>query len=327
MADNYTFKDASGSTQTAASDDVAGAHYQKVKLYNSAADSAGILTKAEDDAHVSGDHGIVSLAVRKDTAAALAGTDGDYIPLIVDSLGRTHIAPAPSNSGVDIGDVDILSVIPGTGATHLGKAEDAVHSTGDAGVQLLAVRKDTPAALAGTDGDYIPLIVDANGRLYANEAGDVAHDSADSGNPVKVGGQARTTNPTAVTDADRVNLVLDKIGRMVPANTHVRALVTSSTTTLTTTTETTILAAGGAGVFHDITALTFANTSATAVRVDIRDVTAGSIILSFYLPASDTRGAVFQTPQPQTTANSAWTAQLSGAVTDVKIFIQAIKNV
>ena len=41
------------------------------------------------------------------------------------------------------GDVNVLDVIPGVGATNLGKAEDAVHVTGDTGVMLLAVRQDT----------------------------------------------------------------------------------------------------------------------------------------------------------------------------------------
>lgn len=35
--------------------------------------------------------------------------------------------------------------------------------------------------------------------------GNVAHDAADSGSPVKIGGYASTTAPTAVTAADRVN--------------------------------------------------------------------------------------------------------------------------
>ncbi len=48
--------------------------------------------KAEDTAHASGDVGIMVLAVRADTAAALAGTTGDYIPLMTDSTGRLHIS-------------------------------------------------------------------------------------------------------------------------------------------------------------------------------------------------------------------------------------------
>lgn len=70
--------------------------------------------------------------------------------------------PAGTNN---IGDVDVLSIVPGTAATNLGKAEDAAHTTGDVGVMALAVRQDTAAVLAGTTGDYIPLSVDANGYL------------------------------------------------------------------------------------------------------------------------------------------------------------------
>lgn len=52
-----------------------------------------ILPKAEDAAHTSGDYGLVLLAVRKDTAAALAGTDGNYHVLEVDANGRLHVNP------------------------------------------------------------------------------------------------------------------------------------------------------------------------------------------------------------------------------------------
>ena len=70
---------------------------------------AGTVVQTEDTAHVTGDLGYMLLAVRQDAAAALAA-DGDYIPLIVDANGRVHIAPAPANSGVDIGDVDVLTI-------------------------------------------------------------------------------------------------------------------------------------------------------------------------------------------------------------------------
>lgn len=44
-------------------------------------------------------------------------------------------------------------------------AEDAAHADGDAGVQVLAVRRDADTSLVGATGDYAPLQVDANGRL------------------------------------------------------------------------------------------------------------------------------------------------------------------
>ena len=62
--------------------------------------------------------------------------------------------------------VNISDITPGTGATDLGKAEDAVHASGDTGVFVLGVRNDALAALATTDGDYAPLQVDANGGLF-----------------------------------------------------------------------------------------------------------------------------------------------------------------
>ncbi len=76
--------------------------------------------------------------------------------------------PALATGTNSVGDVRSIttSVIPGTSATHLGKAEDAVHATGDTGVMALAVRSDTAAALTSASGDYAPLIVDALNRLH-----------------------------------------------------------------------------------------------------------------------------------------------------------------
>ena len=62
--------------------------------------------------------------------------------------------------------VDVAAIVPGTGATNLGKAEDAQHASSDVGVMALAVRNDTLAALGATDGDYAPLQVNATGALF-----------------------------------------------------------------------------------------------------------------------------------------------------------------
>jgi hypothetical protein len=45
--------------------------------------------------------------------------------------------------------------------------------------------------------------------------GNVAHDTADAGNPVKIGFQAETALPTAVANGDRVNGVADVFGRQL----------------------------------------------------------------------------------------------------------------
>jgi hypothetical protein len=81
--------------------------------------------------------------------------------------------PLPVDATVTIGDitvenVDVVSLIPGVGATNLGKAEDAAHTSGDTGVMALAVRNDAGTTLVGADGDYAPLSVNANGHLNSN---------------------------------------------------------------------------------------------------------------------------------------------------------------
>lgn len=75
-----------------------------------------------------------------------------------------------ANTGVDIGDVDVTSIVSGTGATNLGKARASALGATDTGVAALAVRNDDLADLAGADGDYTPLQVDPRGALYVNSA-------------------------------------------------------------------------------------------------------------------------------------------------------------
>jgi hypothetical protein len=73
----------------------------------------------------------------------------------------TAALPAGTNN---IGDVDVLSVVPGTGATNLGKAESATHSSGDTGIMCLAVRNDAGSLMAA-DGEYIPFSINSSGEL------------------------------------------------------------------------------------------------------------------------------------------------------------------
>lgn len=78
----------------------------------------------------------------------------------------------------------------------------------------------TPPTLS--DGNHQTLTLDSGGRLRVVQdsapadtevTGEIAHDAADSGNPVKVGGKATAAIPTSVTEADRVNASFDLGGR------------------------------------------------------------------------------------------------------------------
>lgn len=72
--------------------------------------------------------------------------------------------------GSSVGGGNVTSLVPGTGATNLGKAEDAPHSSGDTGVMVFGVYKATPTQLSGTDSDYSPPTLDANGALWVSLA-------------------------------------------------------------------------------------------------------------------------------------------------------------
>ena len=107
----------------------------------------------------------VSHAALTELAAAI---DTELQVDVVGALpaGTNAIGKLAANSGVDIGDVDVTTVVPGTGATNLGKAEDGGHSSGDVGVMALGVRTDTPnAARADTDLDYAPIAVYRTGAV------------------------------------------------------------------------------------------------------------------------------------------------------------------
>lgn len=112
------------------------------------------ITHAEDSAHSSGHMGVMGLAVRNDAGTALAGTDGDYIPLSTDSSGnlRTTI------SGT------IVANIEGD------YAEDDAHVSGDRGIFTLGVRNDNQVtSLTSADGDYSGYAVDAKGTQYVKQ--------------------------------------------------------------------------------------------------------------------------------------------------------------
>lgn len=309
-------------------------------------------------------------------------TDGRVAPLLLDANGRVVVAAhAVTQSGTwNIGTVTTVttvstvtnvatigtSVTPGTSAAHLGKAEDAAHSSGDTGVFVLGVRADTPASTGQSDGDYTAFTFDSSGRLWCNVnntvtvtvgsalpagdnnignvdivtmpnvtlaagtntnevVGDAAHDAPVAGNPLLEGLEARTSLGTAVASGDVVRGMGDVFGRRVVIPGTIRDLVSKGYITLTDTTETTLITAV-ASTYLDLTLVVVNNTSATAVRVDFRDDTGGTVMFSVYAPAGQPAGFTPPRPIPQTAVNKNWTAKLSASVTDVRIFAMADQN-
>lgn len=341
-----------------ATDEIGGVDYQRVKLacgpdgtatdvpvgggveaaalrVTIASDSTGVLSIDDNGGAITVDGTVaVTNASLTTIAGAVSGTEMQVDVVAALPAGTNAIGKLAANSGVDIGDVDVTTcgtITPGTAATNLGKAEDAAHTSGDVGVMALTVRQDTAAALGGTNADYQPLVTDASGRLHVTASGGVggtvAHDGADSGNPVKIGAQARTTNPTAVADADRVNLTADDLGRQVVVLNQVRDLVGSQTTTITnSTTETTIVTAI-ASTFCDLTHLTLTNATGTAVTATLKDATAGTTRGIYALAANGGIVLAFPTPKTQAAVNNNWTITLSALSITVNVVAEYVKNI
>lgn len=131
--------------------------------------------------------------------------------VIVDSgtiTAVTAISNALPAGNNNIGDVDVASIVPGTGATNLGKAEDAIHGSTDVGVMSLFVRQDAQSDLCA-DGDYCPATINADGELRVTVGGgtggtaiaDDADFSAGTTNFTPVGGFYQSA-VTACTDGD-----------------------------------------------------------------------------------------------------------------------------
>lgn len=87
------------------------------------------------------------------------------------------------------------TVTPGTGATNLGKAEDAAHSSGDVGVMALAVSNENQTAFGAASGDYAPISVNRYGQSYVT-APPPSHASS-NGTPIT----ATTTSVIAAPSA------------------------------------------------------------------------------------------------------------------------------
>lgn len=66
---------------------------------------------------------------------------------------------------LDTTDIEIATEAAAADIASLKKLEDAVHASGDAGIQILAVRKDSVGSLVSADGDYSSLQVDSSGAL------------------------------------------------------------------------------------------------------------------------------------------------------------------
>ncbi len=224
MADNVELNAGTGGV-TCATDDVAGVHYQVVKLAIGAADSATLIGNASpvpvsdaggsltvDNAALSVvGGGVEATAIRVTLASDSTGVvsvDDNGSTLSIDDGGGTITVDgtvavsgtvtvgshAVTNAGTFATQVDGAALTALQLIDDVVFAEDTAAQAADKGVAILAVRRDADTSLVGTDGDYANLQVNAAGSLkVAITAG------AGSGGTSIADGATFTRDTTSVT--------------------------------------------------------------------------------------------------------------------------------
>lgn len=190
----------------------------------------------------------------------------------------------------------------------------------------VTTRLDSPDGLYSAANPF-PITVISGALTSTLVIGDSAARTADNGgNPVKVGGIARITNPTAYSDGDRANFATDKLGRLLTRNVQVRDLIKTAYATLSTQAET-LLFGPTASAFNDLIMLTATNASAAAWKIDIRATGGGNIIHTMNVPANTGPvGFAPAVPWPASDQGAQWTATISSGadVSNANVFLSAL---
>lgn len=150
-------------------------------------DSSGVLSVDDNGGSLTIDNATLSVVGGGTEATALRVTvasDSTGVLSVDDNGGSLTVDGTVAVSSIT------TSVTPGTAAGHLGKAEDAQHSSGDTGVYILAVRDDSLSSHSGTDGDYESLHTDAVGNLRVTNDASATNEGTD------------TLRDTSITNSD-----------------------------------------------------------------------------------------------------------------------------
>jgi hypothetical protein len=133
------------------------------------------------------------------------GTDGAVGPSRALSVAGTEAGGNLQELRVDSDGHPQIDVLTGGGGTEF--AEDSGHSSGDNGSLPLVVRQTaaTDLSAGGTDGDYVPLQVDANGALRVTGGGggtEYVEDAVAPSNPTAAALNLRREDAPVLEGAD-----------------------------------------------------------------------------------------------------------------------------
>lgn len=111
---------------------------------------------------------------------------GDLFIRLPDGVTWVRATALLDASGNVVNGGAITSVIPGVGATNLGKAEDAPAGDGDTVVPVAFVRNDAASSTTSASGDYIVPSTNQQGALYIAGAVVSSADGVTGGTGVRI---------------------------------------------------------------------------------------------------------------------------------------------
>ena len=206
MASNPLIDPGPSPSLSVGTEEIAGVQYPFTKLIDATVGSTSPIGTSANPLPVT-DSSTSTRKVKGETA--VGGAVGDPVPIGTRDLATNTVqVPHTFNFG---GVQYLLALVPDP-------ALNFVSYTSSGEQYALTASTDSTKA----NSRYVRVSTAGNPLV----AGDVDHDAADSGNPIKFGGKASTVTPTAVASGDRVNAYFDTTGYQ-----HVKVDGNVSTTT------------------------------------------------------------------------------------------------
>ncbi len=342
MADNVAIT--AGSGTSVATDDVAGIHFQRVKLVDGAADSAAAIPGDAangldvDVTRVQGTVAVSAASLPLPSGAATAakqpalGTAGASSADVITVQGVASMTALKVDGAAVTQPVSAASLPLPSGAATAAK-QPAPGTAGTPSADVLTVQGAASMTALKVDGAAVTQPV--SGTVTANLAagtntnevvGDAAHGAAVAGNPVLSGREARTSDGTAVSNGQAVRAIADTLGKQIVIQGAVHDLYTSGRANITNTTAADVIAAAGAGIRIAVTSVLVTNAHATvATKVEIRD---GTTVKIQGQSAAGGGGFALSgggTPLFIATANTAVTARCATTGADVDVSISGYR--
>ncbi len=282
-----------------------------VTIDNAGAGAAVNIQDGGNDISIDVGGTVLSLATGVRDAGTLRVTvaTNDLVPISAASL---PLPAGAATSAAQLADGHNVTIDNASGAS-------AVNIQDGGNALSIDIGGTVPALDTGVRGTTVQRVTLATDDLL-NVQGEINHDAAaNTTQPILLGGEARTTLPTAVANGDLVRLQTDDFGRLVTSPHSPRDLVRKQHTVITAATETTIATAVSA-TFLDLIGLMISNSAAAEALVEISDSTTGANVLVFDLAAGGGGVALnFSAPIPQTTVNNNWTATVTPASSSIYI--------